>query len=169
MTTEQGNSRGKRVRQQGSLGERERVTRNAELEDKDETEKNRSNDPGPAWKVLKLDMEAYPKINDTSYGWRVWLPHSPGGRTYLCCRCVPGMGHLDNIAKDIRVPNWVQKRENTGQGKHSSMDSQTKVVHSRASGHHHTKALKNKIKKILSFATLLPKHSVEFHNLRIPN
>ena len=90
LTTEQGNSRGQRVRQQGSSGAREHVKRDAELEDKEETEEKGSNNPVPAWKVLKLDTEAYPKIGDTSYGWRVRLPHSPGGQTCLRCRCVPG-------------------------------------------------------------------------------
>ena len=53
----------------------------------------------------------------------------------------PGMGYLGDIVKDIRVPNQVQKREDTGQGKRGSTDSQTGFVHSRASGHPHTKGL----------------------------
>ena len=53
----------------------------------------------------------------------------------------PGMGYLDDIVKDIRVSNQVQRREATGQGKSGSTDSQAEFIHSRASGQPHTKGL----------------------------
>ena len=52
-----------------------------------------------------------------------------------------GMVYLDNLVKDIRVSNQVQRREATGQGKSGSTDSQAEFIHSRASGQPHTKGL----------------------------
>ena len=48
FTAEQGESRGKRIRQQGSAGAREQVTRDAKLGGKEETKEKEPSNPGLA-------------------------------------------------------------------------------------------------------------------------
>ena len=54
--------------------------------------------------------------------------------------CSLGVGYRDDLVKGIREIDQVQRKEDTGQRKNDSTDSQTGVVHSRGLVQPHNKA-----------------------------